>query len=100
VSRDQHLAGSLARAKANLDQRAEGKENRQMREETRFAKQVLIRLAEDGTGFHYTVAYGWLRLPTRHIRLFEEGGKPVEVEMPVTRTREGDHHPAPKRPGD
>ncbi len=58
-----------------------------MRKEGPFAKQVSIRLSEDGTGFLYTVSYGWLRLPTRHIQVFEEGEEPIEVEMPVVNTR-------------
>jgi hypothetical protein len=58
-----------------------------MREEGPFAKQISIRLNEDGTGFLYTVTYGWFRLPTRHIPVFEEGGKPIEVEMPAVTTR-------------
>jgi hypothetical protein len=57
-----------------------------MKEEGPFEKQVSIRLTEDGTGFLYTVSYGWLRLPTRHIQVFEDGEEPMEVEMPaVTR---------------
>lgn len=80
----------------------------------RFAKQVYIRHADDGTGFIYTVKYGWLSLPGRRVRVFEEAGNP-ELEMPVNRKSESssssdypDHcttrdlfsGPAPRRPVD
>jgi hypothetical protein len=57
-----------------------------MKEEGPFEKQISIRLAEDGTGFLYTVSYGWLRLPIRHVQVFEEGEEPIEVKMPATST--------------
>lgn len=37
-----------------------------------FAKEVTIRLAEDGTGFLYTMKHRRFGLHTRQIRLFEE----------------------------
>jgi len=69
-----------------------------MREEGPFAKQVSIRLSGDGTGFLYSVSYGWLRLPTRHIQVFEEGGEPIEVEMPAVSTRHVVNIPVRKTP--
>jgi hypothetical protein len=65
-----------------------------MKEEGPFEKQISIRLAEDGTGFLYTVSYGWLRLPIRHVQVFEEGEEPIEVKMPATSTRQSADNPA------
>ena len=44
-----------------------------MRKDGLFTKRVHIRLADDGTGFLYTVKYGCFSLRTRQMRLFEQG---------------------------
>jgi hypothetical protein len=62
-------------------------EDKQMREDGPFSKQVYIRLTEDGTGFLYTMTYGWLRLPVHEVPLFQEGEKPFGVEAPVSQSR-------------
>jgi hypothetical protein len=69
-----------------------------MKEEGPFEKQISIRLTEDGTGFLYTVSYGWLRLPTRHIQVFEEGEEPIELEMPAAQPAAYRKHPGTKHP--
>ncbi len=48
-----------------------------------FAKDVHIRLTDAGTGFSYTVKYGWLRLPPRRVRVLEEGEELLGVEVRV-----------------
>jgi hypothetical protein len=59
-----------------------------------FTKELYIRLADDGTGFLYSVKYGPLGLPTRRIRLFEESENVLEV----TKTPDCIPHAVPSTP--
>jgi hypothetical protein len=61
-----------------------------------FAKEVTIRLADDGTGFLYTVKHRWFGLQTGQIRLFEENEipgaevprKPQRISRPMIHFKE------------
>ncbi len=59
-----------------------------MAKKNRFAKQVYIRLADDGEGFLYRIKYGWFCLPTRHVRLLAEEENLHVSEVPVIRRSE------------
>jgi hypothetical protein len=68
-----------------------------MKKQRPFARQLSIRLSDDGTGFLYTVSYGWLRLPARHIQLFERG-EGIAKEVPAISTRQNlNKRPATRR---
>ena len=55
-----------------------------MKRPKRFAKQVYLRLSDDGTGFTYTVTYGCFRLPGRQVQVSEKPEN-LQDEMPLTR---------------
>ena len=56
------------------------KENRQ--KNGLWARQVCVRLAEDGTGFLYTVKLGPFRTAAVEVRLFGEHGEPAAPDAP------------------
>jgi hypothetical protein len=47
-----------------------------------LAKEVYIRLADDGASFVYTVKYGWLSRPARRVPLFDQPEETHEVGSP------------------
>ena len=51
-----------------------------------FAKDVYIRLTDGGTGFSYTVKYGWLTSKPRRVLVLEEGEDLLEVEVRSIKT--------------
>lgn len=59
-----------------------------------FQKEVYIRLTDDGTGFFYTVKYGWLRFPSRRVCPLEESDIPLGIEAPVPADRDAIRVPA------
>ena len=53
-----------------------------------FVRQVCIRLADDGVGFHYTVKYGGVPVKHGFVPSFHEGGTPGSGHLHALRSGE------------
>lgn len=56
-----------------------------------FARHVYIRLADDGTGFHYAIKYGGVPVRRAFVPTFREDAGPGNGHLPFWRSEQEDH---------